>query len=84
MVYAALKEERKTHYYGVFKRRNHYSPAAPDYVVAIRGTELTHSTMHDLHKDVQVLLGLLNSAELIHLLFVVVVELIKKHGSSKV
>ncbi|BBN12713.1 hypothetical protein MPTK1_5g22300 [Marchantia polymorpha subsp. ruderalis] len=78
-----LEAERQHQYFGVFQR-NKDSPLAeaPEWVVAIRGTEPEASV--DLYNDAKIVLETLNSSTLIPLLEYVVRRLSEQHGNCNV
>ncbi|BBN05080.1 hypothetical protein MPTK1_3g10110 [Marchantia polymorpha subsp. ruderalis] len=83
-LYAAeLENEHKNKYFGVF-RRNKESPSAeaPNWVVAIRGTE--PPTPADLKNDFKIVLEKLNSSKMIPILHAVVWHLGRQHGNCNV
>ncbi|BBN05621.1 hypothetical protein MPTK1_3g14610 [Marchantia polymorpha subsp. ruderalis] len=78
-----LQDERNNKYFGVFRRnKERPSAEAPDWVVAIRGTE--PSAWADLQNDYKIVVEKLNSSNLITILHAVVRRLGKEHGYCNV
>ncbi|KAG6550256.1 hypothetical protein Mapa_008216 [Marchantia paleacea] len=78
-----LRKERKHQYFGVFLRnKERPSSVAPDWVVAIRGTEPV--ALPDLHNDLKIVLEMLHTSSLSRLLEAVIRRLGAEHGYSNV
>ncbi|OAE19804.1 hypothetical protein AXG93_4392s1000 [Marchantia polymorpha subsp. ruderalis] len=78
-----LEKERKDKYFGVFRRKiDRPSAEAPQWVVAIRGTNLF--ALADLRNDAKIFFETLNESTLSQLLYYVVWALCELHGSWNV
>ncbi|BFI33928.1 hypothetical protein MPTK2_4g90460P [Marchantia polymorpha subsp. ruderalis] len=79
-----LQDELCNQYFGVFQRTNESLPSAlaPNWVVAIRGTDL--SNIEDIINDLRIFTETLHSSTLIPILEAVVRSLVAQHGYDNV